>query len=279
MIGAATRLAALVGHPVGHSLSPAMQNAAFEAAGVDGRYLAFDVAPGRLKAALKGLAALGALGVNVTIPHKTEAFGLCDWVEPKARALGAVNVVLFREQGLLGHNSDIDGVEGALDELPQGGKRALLLGAGGSARAAAAALMGRGFSLVLANRTEERARRTADDVVRGLGRRALSCLAWDRFHQERFDLVVNATSLGLESNPWPDGDLNRLLGALEGASVVDLVYRPRGRTALAEAARRAGSAVAEGQSVLLHQGMRSFFLFTGREAPRSAMAKALEVSR
>lgn len=278
MIGAATRLAALVGHPVGHSLSPAMQNAAFEAVGGDGCYLAFDVVPGRLEAALKGLAALGALGANVTLPHKEEAFGLCDWIEPSARLVGAVNVVLFKkEEGLWGYNSDVDGVRGALADLPPAGGRALLLGAGGSARAAAVALLERKFSfLAVANRTADRARRMAGDIEAALDRRAVTVLDWKRFHEEPFDLVVNATSLGLASNPWSGEDLTRLVRSLRGAPLLDLVYRRGGGTELVEAARSVGSPAVDGRSVLLHQGMRSFSLFTGCGAPGEAMRRALE---
>lgn len=280
MIGPTTALAALLGHPVAHSLSPAMQNAAFRHEGIDARYLAFDVLPGRLDAALAGLAALGALVANVTVPHKEEAFSLCDDVEPRARSLGAVNVVLFRDGRLEGYNSDIDGVEGALGLLPRKGKRALLLGAGGSARAAAVALLSRGASVLFAaNRSPERAVRLADDVALSLGRRAIVVVDWRDFHEQTFDVVVNATSLGLEGNAWPRDDLRRLLRSLEGAPLLDLVYSRRGKTELVEGALSVGSVAVGGEEVLLRQGARAFSLFTGRPAPLEVMRRALEEGR
>lgn len=277
MIGPTTKLAALLGHPVGHSLSPAMQNAALAHEGIDARYMAFDVAPGGLAPALEGLAALGALGANVTVPHKEAAFALCHEVEPQARLLGAVNVVLFRKGRLEGYNSDIDGVEGALALLPKRGGRALLLGAGGSARAAAVALL-RGGSQVLfvANRSPERALRLADDVALSLGKRAIVVVDWRDFHGQTFDVVVNATSLGLASNSWPKEDLERLLASLGGAPLLDLVYSPRGPTELVEGALAGGSVAIGGEEVLLRQGTRTFSLFTGRAAPVEVMRRALE---
>ncbi|QTX31794.1 shikimate dehydrogenase [Aminithiophilus ramosus] len=280
MIGPTTALVALLGHPVDHSLSPAMQNAAFRHEGIDARYLAFDVPPGRLGVALEGLAALGALGANVTVPHKEEAFALCDDVEPRARSLGAVNVVLFRDGRLEGYNSDIDGVEGALDLLPRKGTRALLLGAGGSARAAAVALLSRGASvLFVANRSPERAVRLADDVALSLGRRAIVVVDWRDFHESTFDVVVNATSLGLEGNAWPGDDLRRLLRSLKGAPLLDLVYSRRGKTELVEGALAEGLLAVGGEEVLLRQGARAFSLFTGRSAPLEVMRRALEEGR
>lgn len=263
-VGGATRAAFLLGHPVAHSRSPAMQNAAFAAANVDARYLALDVPPLGLAAALAGLKATNALGCNLTIPHKEAALPLMDSVFETARASGAVNTVVFREGKAMGHNTDGDG---ALDALREAGvrlpaARALVLGAGGAARAVARALRSAGADVRIANRTPAR--------VAAVG---FPAVAWSEAPKllGEIDLLVNATSVGMKGEDAPIA-----IDALRpGAAVLDCVYAPGG-TKLSNAARARGFASVPGEAMLLHQGARAFALWTGKPAPVAAMRAALE---
>ena len=241
MIGPSTRLVALLGDPVDHSLSPRMHNAAFRHLGLDCRYLAFRVFGERFEEALRGLGALGALGANVTVPHKERARRVVD----------------------------------ALDELPPPRREgALLLGAGGAARAAALALAERTEgNLWVAARNPERIR-DLEASLPGLEGRCRP-LAWGDLPPEPWDLLVQATPLGLPSRPWDEAYLSRLLDAAPSRAL-DLAYRPEGLTELEEASRRRGIPVASGRRLLLHQGVATFRLLTDREPPLEIMEQALE---
>lgn len=260
----ATRAAFLLGHPVAHSKSPRMQNAAFEESDIDACYLALDVAPEGLAATLNGLKATNALGCNLTIPHKEAALALVDELDASAREAGAVNTVVFREGRAIGHNTDgagaIDALRDAGVRLPNA--RTLLLGAGGTARALARALAGAGADVTIANRTPARAA-------------ALGCptIPWERLPDvmRNVDLLVNATSVGMrdEDAPAPVAQMP------VDAAVLDCVYRPGG-TKLVRAARERGLIAVAGEAMLLHQGARAFELWTGEPAPLGAMRLALE---
>lgn len=271
-----TRLAALLGDPVGHSLSPRMHDAAFEALGLDLRYLAFRVDAAHFPEALRGLRALGAAGVNVTVPHKERAFALADEVTPEGARCGAVNVVTFEEGRMVGHNTDGTAIRGALEDLGAPGGPALLLGTGGAARAAAGALADRGANPVyIAGRDLEKGQR----FVRDLSSRGVQA-PFEAVSPGALPggcaVVVHATSLGLPATPLPAPFLGALLGALrEGGALLDLVYAPGG-TALVTAARERGLNARDGTGVLLRQGAESFTRFTGLPAPVEIMAKALE---
>ncbi|HVM46322.1 MAG TPA: shikimate dehydrogenase [Candidatus Thermoplasmatota archaeon] len=260
-----TRAVFLLGHPVAHSRSPAMQDAAFAAAGVDARYLALDVAPERLAPALAGLKATDALGCNLTIPHKEAALALMDELDASAREAGAVNTIVFREGRALGHNTDGAGALDALREagvkLP--GARTLVLGAGGAARAVAHALRGAGADVTVTNRTAARA-----DAL------GFPTIPWERVPDvlRNVDLLVNATSLGLRGERVP-APMERML---PGAAILDCVY---GDTPLAREAAERGILVARGEAMLVHQGARAFALWTGKPAPVHAMKAALEAAR
>src|SRR5919198_1625365 len=243
MITAATRLVALLGHPVSHSLSPRMQNAAFAARALDWIYIACDVEPDALPAAVAGLRALGFAGANVTIPHKGAVAELCDELDDLSRRSGAVNTLVFRDGRIVGANTDGPAVASAVDG---DGAHALVLGRGGAARAVAAALEEAGAASVrLASRSDPDWPPPAGDAT----------------------ILVNATPLRDAAPVAPHPD----------QQVVDLAYRPDGRpTALVAAARAAGCAtVVDGLEILVRQGAAAFDLWTGVPAPIDVMRAAV----
>jgi shikimate dehydrogenase len=250
----------VLGWPVSHSRSPAMHNAAFAALGLrDWHYQRLPAPPEIFEETVRSLPASGFVGANVTIPHKEAALALADSATDAARAIGAANTLSFGADGAItASNTDAPGLLAALPDAPVG-KVALVLGAGGSARAAAYALREAGAGRVLVwNRTPERARRLAED----LGVEAV-------IRPMAADLLVNCTSVGLS-----DGEFKALpidadaLGTY--ATVADLVYRSGGTGLVAEARRR-GCTVVDGLEVLVRQGALSFQAWTGREAPIDAM--------
>ncbi len=276
MITAATRLVALLGNPVGHSLSPVMHNAAFEKTGLDMRYLAFEVNPADLGKAIEGLKCLGVVGANITVPFKERALLYMDRLFPEADAVGAVNTVVFEGQRAFGHNTDIDGVRETLRLFRVSRKQALLLGAGGAARAAACALGKEGWERIwVSNRNHKRAEQLADDLARICKTPFAGVIPWDERPPEPCPLVVNATSLGLAGAEWPEGLPEKILsdGAVEG--VLDLVYRPGATTPLVEAAANRGIHALGGEEVLLRQGAAAFNLFTGVDAPVEEMRRSM----
>ncbi len=273
-VSGTTRIVALLGHPVGHTKSPRMQNAAFRAAGLDCCYIAFDVLPEHLADALKGLRALGLLGANVTIPHKETVAALLDEVDREAAFIGAVNTIVNRDGRLCGYNTDGRGFLRSLDDagITAQGKRILLLGAGGAARAVGYHLAQQAAQLIIANRTPERAERLVADLMSvGTDVQGISMheVQHDAF-LDGMDIIVNATSLGLKpSDPSPiDTKLIRVRHA-----VCDLIYHD---TRLVLGARQAGARALTGQGMLLWQGALAFELWTGQGAPVEFMRQALE---
>ena len=252
----ATRVAGIMGWPVGHSLSPRLHRHWFEAHGIDGAYVPLAVAPERLETALRALPALGFAGCNVTIPHKERAFALVDAHDDAALAMGAVNTVLVQDDGrLYGRNTDGLGflahLRATLPDLRLEGARALVLGTGGAARAIGRVLLEAGVEpLLLANRTEARAHALADFLGGG------EVVAWERREAalEGVDLLVNATSLGMAGQPPLALDLAALPAH---AAVDDIVYRPT-ETDLLKAARARGNSVVDGLGMLLHQAVPGF---------------------
>lgn len=265
MLTGQTRLVGLIGNPVSHSLSPRMQNAAFEAAGLDWAYVPLPVEPGRLETAVEALAALGFAGANVTIPHKTAVLAFCDELDPLAERCGSVNTLLVRDARVLGTSTDGEAVVGAVEAA---GARALVLGAGGAAQAVATALADAGCSsLRIASRSPERAHALAARL-RGLvpEREVSADESWPPAPGDA-DLLVNATPV--QDDPVVE------LGGIRQA--VDLAYRPDGgETALVAAARAAGCEhVVDGLDVLVAQGVASFARWTGLPAPLDAMRAAV----
>ena len=257
----------LLGNPVGHSLSPAMHEAAYAELGLDARYLAFEPDPGDLRAAVHGADALGVRGLNVTIPFKRDVLAHVDPDDLAAR-IGAVNTIDFSADPPSGHNTDAAGVIRALErhDVVIEGREAVVVGAGGAGRATAFALADAGASVAVANRTEERAHELAADVpgASGHGLDELEELV------PAADLLVNATSVGMEEDrsPVPADVLHADL------AVLDAVYRPLSTRLLREAGE-AGATTVDGAWMLLYQGVEAFEVWTGRDAPVDVMNGAL----
>lgn len=257
-------LAGVLGWPVGHSRSPAMHNAAFAALRLDWRYVKLPVSPALFTETVLGLPGSGFRGANVTIPHKLAALALADTATPAARGAGAANTLTFAAGAIEADNTDAGGFLDALGE-PVAGRRALVLGAGGAARAVAWALREAGAAEVsIWNRTPERAAALAAD----LGLR----------HAERpeaSDLLVNATAVGLHPDEQPGAALSALgLDRLAPPPLVaDLVYAAD-PTPVARWGERGGARVVDGLEVLVRQGARSFSRWTGRDAPVEVMRTA-----
>ncbi len=256
LISGAARLAGVLGWPVAHSRSPRLHNAWLRRYGIDGAYLPLPVAPGRLNDALRGLAACGFAGANVTIPHKEAALACCDALDQSARRAGAVNTLIFSDGRILGGNTDGAGFLANLraNDVTIGGPT-LLLGAGGAARAIAAALLDAGAEVTLTNRTPERAQALAQALP------GLRVLPWAHREAALADqaMLVNTTSLGMRGHE----DLALDLAAAGPALVVaDIVYVPR-RTRLLQNAEAGGLRTVEGIGMLLHQAVPGFAAWFG----------------
>ena len=268
---------ALFGYPLSHSISPAFQQAALDSLSIEASYTARPTRPEELASEVDKLRADDHLGANVTIPHKELIRQYLDGLDPWAETVGAVNTIVKKDGRLVGHNTDGYGFLRSLEERggfsPQG-KSVLLLGAGGAARAAVFALAESGAGTVLiANRTAERGSALAQDI-RGRSLEVDSILlAEAREAARRVDLIVNATSMGMEPGP------NAGLSPLESrdinpqAVVYDMVYTPQ-QTPLMKAARQAGAKVLGGLWMLVYQGAAAFEMWTSREAPVDLMYEA-----
>jgi shikimate dehydrogenase len=277
-LSARTRLLGIIGHPVGHSLSPRMHNAAFAHDGADYAYVAMDVLPDRLTEAVDGLRALGFVGFNVTMPHKEAVLSLVDELDEAARLAGAVNTVVAQEGCLLrGFNTDGSGFVEACKEagVSLSGRRVLLLGAGGAAAAIAAGALKEGAShLYVVNRTLSRAEELCaklSEIARGAH---VMARPLDEVGEVAADteIVINATYLGMKKeDPLP---LPALCVTAEKI-VCDAVYLAGGETALIQHARRTGARTVSGGRMLLYQGVQAQRLWTGREPNVEVMSNAL----
>lgn len=272
---ATTRLAGVLGHPIKHSLSPVLHNAAFAEVGLDWAYVAFDVAEGACPAAIASIRALGLQGLSVTMPHKAAAALACDELSPTAATLGVANTIVCRGGRLMGDSTDGAGFLASVRAAghdPAGG-RALVLGAGGAACAVAHALGGAG-----AARVGVVARRASAAAVVAALAGPVGTLATIE-DVGAADLVVNATSVGMADTPGQGAlPLGLDPGALHpGQVVVDLVYHPL-RTPLLVAAEAAGAFPVDGLGMLVHQAGLAFELWTGIGAPLGVMAAAARIS-
>jgi len=276
-----TRVTAIFGDPVEHSLSPVMHNAAFESMGLNMAYVPFHVGAaslGVLKNAVAGIRALNILGVNVTIPHKQKVIKYLDAVDPVALAIGAVNTIVNKEGVLHGYNTDGAGYLLSLREelaFTPAGKKILLLGAGGAARGIFFSLLhGKAKSIVIANRTLKKADRLAAEFKAHAGETEVRSTGLKknliRPYAPDADLVINTTSLGLMGHGKADLPLEDLPAK---AIVSDIVYRPL-ETDLIKDARRIGLQTHTGLGMLVHQGALSFELWTGLTAPADVMKTA-----
>lgn len=275
-----TKRVVLIGHPVAHSLSAAMQQAAFDSRGIDATYEIWDRAPLALAKAMEEVRHDPFLGANLTIPHKERVVSHLDRLTDEAQATGAVNTVTREGRRLVGHNTDVAGFSAALDRLvgrARMPRQAVVLGAGGGARAVVHGLIRTGFlRIIIFNRHLHR----AEGLVRHFGRSAahmeLRAMPWHdtiiAAELAKTRVLINATSIGLEPevSPLPGEMLDpRLL-------VLDLIYN---RTRLVRDAEAAGCTVHDGETMLLHQGAAAYTLWTGQAAPLDVMTDALGRAR
>jgi shikimate dehydrogenase len=296
-INAATRLCAVYGFPIRHSASPAMHNAAFAALSLNWRYLAFEVDPKNLRAAIDGAKAMQFAGLNLTVPHKLLALETMDALDDSAKMFGAVNTIRFEGRDAKGvwlplprfepasadgpfkirthgFNTDAVAIARTLREelkLDLRGAKILLLGAGGTGRTAALKFAAEKVAeLFIVNRTRNKAEKLAEEVKK----RFRTVNVNVGYPQSGIDLLVNATSLGLKTNdPSPlDG---KQFPLRQTRAVYDVIYRPA-ETTLLKMAKVAGCRTANGLGMLLHQGAAAFEIWTGKPAPLDVMRRALE---
>ena len=275
-----TKRVVLIGHPVAHSLSGAMQQAAFDDQGIDATYELWDRPPLGLADAVAELRGDDFLGANVTIPHKERIVPLVDRLTDEAHVTGAVNTITKEGKRLIGHNTDVPGFRLALDRLVGKQKmprQAVVIGAGGGARAVVFGLITEGFQrVVVFNRHLHR----AEGLVKHFGRSAahmeLKAMPWHESIIEselaKTKVLVNATSIGLA------GDVTPIPGEIIPPEllVLDLIYN---RTRFLREAEAAGSTVQDGELMLLHQGAAAFTLWTGKPAPLELMQRKLQEAR
>jgi shikimate dehydrogenase len=263
-----TRVVGLFGYPVGHSLSPAMHNAAFEHLGMDYCYVTFPVRPDMLKDAVNAVRALHLRGVNVTVPHKESVISLLDEVDKEASFIGAVNTVLNDEGTLKGFNTDGRGFMESLSEehVSLEEKTVLIVGAGGACRAISYYLSEKVKKLLLFDIDEVRVTKLLDNLGT-IRSNVYRVKVIDSL--EDIDILINATPLGLkETDPYPlDGSLIR-----ENMVVCDLIYK---MTPLLKAASEKGCRAIDGLGMLLHQGVLAFEIWTGLKPPVEVMRRAL----
>ena len=275
-----TKRVVLIGHPVAHSLSGAMQQAAFDSAGIDARYELWDRAPIALADAINEVRGDDFLGANVTIPHKERVVPMIDKLTEDAQATGAVNTLTREGRRLVGHNTDVPGFEAALDKLVGRQKMpraAVVLGAGGGARAVVHGLIRAGFQrIIVFNRHLHRAEGMVKFFARSAAHMDLKAMPWHESIIEselaKAKVLINATSIGLASDvsPIPAEVITADL------LVLDLIYN---RTRLLRDAEAAGALANDGETMLLHQGAAAFALWTGQPAPLEIMGQALAEAR
>jgi shikimate dehydrogenase len=293
-INARTRYCAVVGHPIKHSASPAMQNAGIAALNLNWRYLAFDVHPNNLRAAIAGAKAMKFIGLNLTVPHKVLALEMMDALDDSARTWGAVNTVRFEardargqwrplvefgedvpdELRACGFNTDADGVARALREdlaLELKGASVFVLGTGGAGQVAALRLAAEGAARLW---LVDVAPSKAEAVAAEIRKRSPQTRVTVGFPDEPVDLLVHATPLGLK--PGDAFPLDETKFPLRKArAVYDMIYRPA-ETPLLAAAKAAGCRTANGIGMLLYQGVKALEIWTGRPGPVAEMRRALE---
>jgi shikimate dehydrogenase len=295
-INASTRLCAVIGSPIRHSASPAMHNAAYAALGLNWRYLAFEVDPKNLRAAIEGARAMGFSGLNLTVPHKLLAVEMVDVLDESAKIWGAVNTIRFgvpplggqtqiaeppksgtpNEIRSIGFNTDADAITHAVCEdlkLELRGAKVLLLGTGGAGRTAALKLASENVAeLFLVNRTQSK----VEEIAKEIKNRFPSVRVAVGFPKAAVDLVMNATSLGLKADDASPLD-EKQFSLKQTRAVYDMIYKPA-ETKLLAAAKAAGCKTANGIGMLVHQGAKAFEIWTGKSAPLEVMRRAVEGS-
>ncbi|MFQ6094644.1 MAG: shikimate dehydrogenase [Candidatus Bathyarchaeia archaeon] len=270
-----TRVCAVIGDPVEHSLSPCIHNAAFRHLGLDYVYVAFTVKKDALKEAIQGMRGLGIYGLNVTMPHKVEIIPHLDRLDETAEKAGSVNTVL-NDGELIGYSTDGFGAVNALKAHGRDphGKKVVILGAGGASRSISSSIAEEAKEFTILNRTVEKAKALAGKISSVIGREVRwGGLSGDLLAEELMDadIVINATSLGMHPND-SETPINKNL-LREDMVVFDLVYDPL-ETRLLREAKSVGAQTIDGLTMLIYQGAASFEIWTGRKAPVDIMMKA-----
>ena len=293
VINSATRLCAVYGFPIRHSASPAMHNAAFAKLGLNWRYLAFEVHPDNLRAAIAGAKAMQFSGLNLTVPHKLLAMQIVDALDESSKTWGAVNTVRFEAKNAAGQwrplheftesisgeirtqgfNTDSDGIARALREdlgLKLAGLKVLLVGTGGAGQVAALRLAMEGVAELFVT---DYVIAKAEAVAQEIRQRHPQVKVAVGFPKGPVDLLLNATPLGLKpGDPLPLDE--KQFSLRQARAVYDMIYNPA-ETPLLKAAKAAGCRTANGLGMLLHQGAKAFEIWTGQSAPRDVMRRAL----
>lgn len=266
----------MIGWPVTHSISPAMQNAAFRALGMDDwRYDAMAIPPDIVRLGVREPKQHGYIGLNVTVPHKQ---AVMPFVRPdeKARAVGAVNTIRFEDD--LGTNTDVDGFIDDLKahDIALSGQKVIVLGAGGAARAAVYGLWQQGAQIAVVNRTRDKAADMLTQLTLSAGLRTVDVMTIDEAADWNPSLIVNCTSAGMwpnvDDSPWIEG-----VPFPRGAAVYDMIYRPQ-RTRLMQQAEEMGGRAISGLGMLIRQGAAAFKIWTGVDAPLEVMFEAAKAA-
>jgi shikimate dehydrogenase len=272
-----TKVCAVIGDPIEHSLSPAIQNAAFQHLGLDYAYVAFTVRKEDLKNAILGVRGLGLYGLNVTMPHKIAVIQYLDQLDETARNFGSVNTILNKNGRLVGYTTDGIGLLNALNYngVDPYGKKIAILGAGGASRSVSFALAREAKELVILNRTLEKAENLVNDLAVVSGKKAkleAKRLCDEEIEKElkNTDILINTSSVGMHPNETETPVSPDFLDAR--MVVFDLVYEPLETTLLREA-RKIGAKTIDGLTMLVHQGAASFEIWTDKKAPIEVMMK------
>lgn len=264
-INAKTIICGIIGNPIEHSLSPAIHNAGYEKLGLNFAYVAFKVE--KVRDALSGIRGLNIKGVSVTIPHKVNVIPLLDGIEKTAKKIGAVNTIVNNDGFLVGYNTDYLGAIRALEEItPIAGKKVVLVGAGGAAKAIAFGLKLKEAKVLILNRTLDKAKELAEQTKASFG--TLDQLAKIR----ESDILIHATPTGMSPNIKDSLVPKKYLK--KNLIVFDIIYNPK-ETALIKDAKKVGCQIVYGYKMLLYQGVEQFEMFTENEAPITIMEQAL----
>lgn len=271
-----TRVCGVIGDPIEHTLSPLMHNAAFEALKLDYVFLAFKVKPAEVGNAIAGMRALNIRGLNVTMPHKSTIMNFLDRIDLSAKIINSVNTILNKESTLFGFNTDGVGALKALREngVEPKGRKVLLLGAGGAARAIAYTMAKEADELAVLNRTVKQARDLAKLLEKTANKKIVAGSLSPSEIQHNIqdsDILINATSMGMKPKADESPVSPKLLR--RNLAVMDIVYNPL-ETKLAKDAKAAGAQVVSGVEMLIFQGAASFEIWTGKSAPVEVMRKA-----
>ena len=272
-----TKLVVLLGLPLGHSVSPAMHNYAFEKMGMDCCYIPVEVTPEDLATVFAGLTKMNVAGFNVTIPHKIEIMKYLDELDPLARTIGAVNTICMEDGRTKGYNTDGEGFIRSLEEkadIQVQGKRFFILGCGGAVRAIAMTLASKGAAAIyISNRTLAKAKNLATEINEKISHCVEAVEQKTEIikpYLQQCDILVNGTRLGMH----PDEDISPIEASLLSTDLIvsDIVYNPL-MTKLLQEARQAGCTVVDGLGMLIYQGAAAFQLWTGVEPPVKEMTE------